>query len=67
MSLKIIYGKSGVGKSTFIFNEIAEKIKSGNKKKNIYNNSRAVFIYSRKKIIGFTFMWFSHISGSSYI
>lgn len=27
MSLKIIYGKSGTGKSTYIFNEIAEKIK----------------------------------------
>ena len=32
MSLKIIYGKSGTGKSTYIFNEIAEKIKKGNRK-----------------------------------
>lgn len=28
MGLKIIYGKSGTGKSTYIFNEIAEKIKN---------------------------------------
>lgn len=27
MSLKVIYGRSGTGKSTYIFNEIAKKIK----------------------------------------
>ena len=32
MSLRIIYGKSGTGKSTYICNEIAEKIKNGNRK-----------------------------------
>ena len=31
MSLRIIYGKSGTGKSTYIFNEIAEKIKENKK------------------------------------
>ena len=29
MSLRIIYGRSGTGKSTFIFNEIADKIERG--------------------------------------
>ena len=32
MSLEIIYGKSGTGKSTYIFNEIAKKIENGNRK-----------------------------------
>lgn len=31
MSLRIIYGKSGTGKSTYIFNEIAKKIKENKK------------------------------------
>ena len=31
MSLRIIYGKSGTGKSTYIFNEVAEKIKENKK------------------------------------
>ena len=34
MALRIVYGKSGTGKSEFIFKEINEKI---NKEKNIYN------------------------------
>lgn len=34
MSLKIIYGKSGTGKSTYIFNEIARKIENKKKGKN---------------------------------
>ena len=28
MSLKIIYGRSGTGKSTYIFNDIAKKIEN---------------------------------------
>ena len=48
MSLKIIYGKSGVGKSTFIFNEIAEKIKSGNKRK-IYIITPEQFSFTAEK------------------
>lgn len=36
MSLKIIYGKSGSGKSTYIFNEIADKIQN--------NTSRKIYI-----------------------
>ena len=48
MSLKIIYGKSGVGKSTFIFNEIAKKIKSGNKRK-IYIITPEQFSFTAEK------------------
>ena len=33
MSLKIIYGRSGSGKSTYIFNEIAKKIEKRTEKK----------------------------------
>lgn len=33
MSLKIIYGNSGTGKSTYIFREIADKIKNKSKRK----------------------------------
>ena len=32
MSLRIIYGNSGTGKSTYIFNEIANKLKENNRK-----------------------------------
>ena len=35
MSLRIIYGKSGSGKSSYIYNEINNKIKE-NKKEKIY-------------------------------
>ena len=31
MQFKIIYGRSGTGKTTYIYNEIKEKIKSQNK------------------------------------
>lgn len=31
MSLEIIYGKSGTGKSTYIFNEIARKVEDRRK------------------------------------
>ena len=48
MSLRIIYGKSGSGKSEYCFNEIAKLVK----KENIYNNTRAILIYSREKING---------------
>lgn len=33
MSLQIIYGRSGTGKSTYIFNEIAKKIENGSDRK----------------------------------
>lgn len=47
MSLKIIYGKSGTGKSTYIFNEIAEKIKRGNRK--IYIITPEQFSFTAEK------------------
>lgn len=47
MSLKIIYGKSGTGKSTYIFNEIAEKIKMGNRK--IYIITPEQFSFTAEK------------------
>lgn len=47
MSLKIIYGKSGTGKSTYIFNEIAEKIKKGNRK--IYIITPEQFSFTAEK------------------
>ena len=33
MPLRIIYGKAGTGKSSFIYNEINEKIKQNEKSK----------------------------------
>ena len=47
MSLRIIYGKSGTGKSTYICNEIAEKIKSGNRK--IYIITPEQFSFTAEK------------------
>ena len=47
MSLKIIYGRSGTGKSTYIFNEIAEKIKKGNRK--IYIITPEQFSFTAEK------------------
>ena len=47
MSLRIIYGKSGTGKSTYIFNEIAEKIKNGNRK--IYIITPEQFSFTAEK------------------
>ena len=47
MSLKIIYGKSGTGKSTYIFNEITEKIKKGNRK--IYIITPEQFSFTAEK------------------
>lgn len=47
MSLRIIYGKSGVGKSTYIFKEIAEKLKSGSKK--IYIITPEQFSFTAEK------------------
>ena len=47
MSLKIIYGKSGTGKSTYIFNEIAEKIKNNNRK--IYIITPEQFSFTAEK------------------
>ena len=47
MGLRIVYGKSGSGKSEFCFSEIANLIEK--RKENIYYNTRTIFIYSRKK------------------
>ena len=47
MSLRIIYGKSGTGKSTYIFNEIAEKIKQGKRK--IYIITPEQFSFTAEK------------------
>ena len=47
MSLRIIYGKSGTGKSTYICNEIAEKIKSVNRK--IYIITPEQFSFTAEK------------------
>ena len=48
MSLRIIYGKAGTGKSNFIFEEINEKIKSGEKNK-IYIITPEQFSYTAEK------------------
>lgn len=48
MSLRIIYGKAGTGKSNFIFNEINEKIKSGEKNK-IYIITPEQFSFTAEK------------------
>lgn len=50
MGLRIIYGKSGSGKSEYCFKEIAQAYKK--RKKDIYYNTRAILFYSRKKING---------------
>ncbi len=44
MSIRLVYGRSGTGKSSYIFKKIKEEIDNGRKK--IHNNARAVFIYS---------------------
>ena len=44
MGLRIIYGKSGSGKSEYCFSEIAKLIES--EKKNLYYNTRTIFFYS---------------------
>ena len=51
MGLRIIYGKSGSGKSSYCFSEIAKLI---DREKNIYNYARTIFFYSRKEINGFS-------------
>lgn len=48
MSLRIIYGRSGTGKSTYIFNEIADKIKKGNSRK-IYIITPEQFSFTAEK------------------
>jgi len=48
MSLKVIYGKSGTGKSTYIFNEIAKKIEKGVKRK-IYIVTPEQFSFTAEK------------------
>ena len=47
MSLRIIYGKSGTGKSTYIFNEIADRIKKGEDK--IYIITPEQFSFTAEK------------------
>ena len=48
MSLKIVYGKSGTGKSTYIFNEIAQKIESKTNRK-IYIITPEQFSFTAEK------------------
>ena len=48
MSLKIIYGKSGSGKSTYIFNEIADKIQNKTSRK-IYIITPEQFSFTAEK------------------
>lgn len=48
MSLKIIYGRSGTGKSTYIFNEIAKKIEYKSSKK-IYIITPEQFSFTAEK------------------
>lgn len=48
MSLRIIYGNSGTGKSTYIFNEIADKIKNKSKRK-IYIITPEQFSFTAEK------------------
>lgn len=52
MSFRLIYGKSGTGKSTFIYNEIKEKI-AGNKK--IYIITPEQFSFTAEKKLLETF------------
>lgn len=47
MSLRVIYGTSGTGKSTYIFNEIANKIKSSKRK--IYIITPEQFSFTAEK------------------
>ena len=47
MSLRIIYGKSGTGKSTYTFNEIASRIKNGESK--IYIITPEQFSFTAEK------------------
>lgn len=48
MSVKVIYGRSGTGKSTYIFNEIAKKIESRTTKK-IYIITPEQFSFTAEK------------------
>ena len=48
MGLKIIYGRSGSGKSTYVFNEIAKKIKDKTSKK-IYIITPEQFSFTAEK------------------
>ena len=47
MGLRIVYGKSGTGKSTYIFNEIAKKIENGSRK--IYVITPEQFSFTAEK------------------
>ena len=48
MPLRIIYGKSGTGKSNFIYNDIIEKIKQ-NEKNKIYIITPEQFSFTAEK------------------
>ena len=48
MSLKIVYGKSGTGKSTYIFNEIVQKIENKTNRK-IYIITPEQFSFTAEK------------------
>ena len=48
MPLRIIYGKSGTGKSSYIYNEISEKIKQ-NEKSKIYIVTPEQFSFTAEK------------------
>ena len=49
MSLQIIYGRSGTGKSTYIFEEIVKKIESNNANKKIYIITPEQFSFTAEK------------------
>lgn len=49
MSLRMIYGRAGTGKSSFIFEEIAEKISSSENKQKIYLITPEQFSFTAEK------------------
>lgn len=49
MSLQIIYGKSGTGKSTYIFQEIAKKVENGTTLRKIYIITPEQFSFTAEK------------------
>lgn len=49
MSLQIIYGKLGTGKSEYIFKEIAKKIEQGSSKRKIYVITPEQFSFTAEK------------------
>ena len=51
MSLRIVYGRSGTGKSTYIFDEIAEKINQGSKRKTYIITPEQFSFTAEKKLM----------------